>query len=162
GGVDDGGADDGGVDDGDGGVDDGGGGVDDGHGPGGIVQYGRGLDWRGEPHHRQQCIERYGRRGRVGGDRLASVPADGFGGVVGGAQGPPVVVTSLEAFVEAAAGDEPKVIQISGTLSGYAEISSSNKTIEGLEGSEWHGGLALYGTAEAPLRNVIVRNLRII
>lgn len=92
----------------------------------------------------------------------AGVAAEGVDGVIGGAGGPTVVVSSIEALAEEVAGEEPRVIQISGLLNGYVELAGSNKTIEGLPGAELYGGIALFGTAEAPLSNVIIRNLRIV
>lgn len=92
----------------------------------------------------------------------AGVAAEGVNGTIGGAGGATVVVTTLEALEEQAAGEEPRIIQISGVLNGYVTLAGSNKTIEGLPGAELYGGISLFGMAEVPLRNIIVRNLRIV
>lgn len=91
----------------------------------------------------------------------ASVPAEGVGGVIGGAGGPTVTVSSLEALVVEAQGDEPKILLLEGAFEGYVQISGSNKTIQGTSGLTWEGGLAVAGSVDAPIHNLILRDLRI-
>ncbi len=78
------------------------------------------------------------------------------GGITGGGAGPAVTVSTMEELRAQAAGDEPRVIHVSGRLTGTLAVGS-NKTIVGLSGAEIVGrsqALDLSGS-----RNVIIRNL---
>ncbi|WP_433936638.1 polysaccharide lyase family 1 protein [Sorangium cellulosum] len=100
----------------------------------------------------------------TGGDPPPPAPEDGpvgfaslNGGTTGGAGGMVVTVSDAESLLEAMAGTEPRVIQISGTieLSGMNDVGS-NKTIVGLgaDAKIVGGGLYLYRE-----KNVIIRNI---
>ncbi len=68
----------------------------------------------------------------------------GFGqGTTGGAGGPTVTVSSSPALVEAAAGDEPLVIEVAGTvaLDGMVPVGS-NKTVVGVARTDGAAGAA--------------------
>ncbi|WP_438030037.1 pectate lyase family protein [Sorangium sp. So ce233] len=79
------------------------------------------------------------------------------GGTTGGEGGMVVTVSDAESLLEAMAGTDPRVIQISGTieLSGMNDVGS-NKTIVGLgaDAKIVGGGLYLYRE-----KNVIIRNI---
>lgn len=88
--------------------------------------------------------------------------ADEGGPVVGGAGGP-VVLVDDEATFEALAGtDDPVTLRIVGTLEGMLSIAGSNKTIEGTPGSVIRGGLQIHGEVDAPIRNLILRDLTVV
>lgn len=81
------------------------------------------------------------------------------GGTVGGAGGPTVTVYTYDELKAAATdSDSPRIIRVSGTITGSEQIYvRSNKTILGLPGSKLSGvGLRL-----SEVSNVILRNLTI-
>jgi pectate lyase len=75
---------------------------------------------------------------------------------VGGGDATPVVVTSAGELTSAAAGTEPAVIHINGSISGDISIGS-NKTIVGVCGAEVRGSLRM-----SSQQNVIMRNFGVI
>lgn len=104
------------------------------------------------------------------------------GGTTGGEGGEVIVVSDFAALAAAVAGEEPRVVQVAGTIRGEGNAMlkvGSNKTIVGLgsdatihgfgfdingwtgEAAEPYGGDCEpeYADAFAPVRNVIVRNL---
>lgn len=86
----------------------------------------------------------------------------GLATTTGGAAGRVVTAhtaAELEAF---ARSDEPLVIRICGTLRAPAVQVASNKTLVGVGASPTlEGGLAIRGTSEAFVQNVVVKNLRV-
>jgi pectate lyase len=86
----------------------------------------------------------------------ASVADGDQNGTTGGGPLEAVTVTSSYDLSSAVAGDAPRVVRLSGRISGSIEVGS-NKTIEGAPGAVLHGHLELDGSA-----NVIVRNLTIV
>lgn len=80
------------------------------------------------------------------------------GGTSGGAGGPTVTVTSLDALTSAVTGNDPKIVLISGTISGDAVVKvGSNKSVIGKSGAALNGiGLRVLNEA-----NVIIRNIKI-
>jgi pectate lyase len=85
----------------------------------------------------------------------ASVPALGQNGTYGGVQGPTTEVTTIPAFLAAAAGTAARVIVVRGHLVGDVVIGS-NKTIEGVDGAVIEGYVRIESA-----QNVIVRNLTV-
>src|SRR4051794_10231557 len=96
-------------------------------------------------------------------DAPAPLTATGFatlhGGTTGGAAGPTVTVTTVDALKIYAEAAEPYVIKISGvlTLSGQVKVAS-NKTIVG---ADPNSGLSGGGLAVRKVDNVIIANLTI-
>lgn len=89
----------------------------------------------------------------------ASVSAEGQPGTDGGAGGLVVRVDTALALTEALARPEPLTVQVVGTLDGGFLLMTSDKTLEGLPGAALHGGLDIRGSVDAPVHNIIVRNL---
>lgn len=80
------------------------------------------------------------------------------GGTTGGAGGPTVTVTNAEEYIAAASDDDPRIVIISGTITGTGSFyMGSNKTVVGLPGSKIIG----LGTYIFTKRNIIIRNLDI-
>jgi pectate lyase len=75
----------------------------------------------------------------------------------GGGDVAPQVVTTLDAFKKAVAGDAPAVVHLNAVLPAASVAVGSNKTIIGLCGAELHGHLGLSHSV-----NVIVANLKIV
>lgn len=92
----------------------------------------------------------------------ASVDGEGQAGTYGGAGGDVVEVDTLEALVEALAVASPRIVRVSGAISGLVVIGTSDKTLEGLPGARIDGGIVIEGTAEQPVHNVIVRDLEVV
>jgi pectate lyase len=92
----------------------------------------------------------------------ASHPGLGLDTTIGGALGR-VVTATTAAELEAYAGSaEPLVIRICGTIRAPSVQVSSNKTLVGVgENPTLEGGLAIRGTADAFVKDVIVKNLRV-
>lgn len=92
----------------------------------------------------------------------ATQPALGVATTTGGAAGHVVTAytgAELEAFAQS---DEPLVIRICGTLRAPNVAISSNKTLVGVgTNPTLEGGLAIRGTSDAPVSNVVIKNLRI-
>jgi pectate lyase len=86
----------------------------------------------------------------------ASVDAMGQNGTTGGANTAPIWANTAASFMSAVAGTAPRVIYVTGKLSGSFGIGS-HKTIVGLCGAEIHGHLELSRSV-----NVIVRNLTVV
>lgn len=78
------------------------------------------------------------------------------GGTIGGGDAEPVVVTTLGELISAAAGPQPRVIHVNGSLSGSFSIGS-NKTIIGVCGAEFLGSITITGQ-----QNIIMRNLKVV
>lgn len=115
---------------------------------------------------------------------FATLDRNGRNGTNGGAGGPTVVVSSFQALVDAVADHNPRVVQISGTItpsSGVQMIKvGSNKTIVGVgataklsgvgfDVSGWTAAIAAstgsaqcepaYANAFTHVQNVIIRNI---
>ncbi|HMJ52292.1 MAG TPA: hypothetical protein VK540_09455 [Polyangiaceae bacterium] len=86
----------------------------------------------------------------------ASVDAMGQNGTTGGGSVAPIWANTEAAFTTSVAGTAPRVIYVTGKLSGSFGIGS-HKTIVGLCGAEIHGHLELSHSV-----NVIVRNLTVV
>lgn len=84
----------------------------------------------------------------------------GYGaGTTGGAGGSTVTVSSLSALTSAVSGSSAKIVQVSGTISGTADVKiGSNTTVLGLGSSASLVGISLNIDGSS---NVIVRNLSI-
>ena len=100
--------------------------------------------------------ERMGASSAAGLVGWAALSGDGVNGTSGGGTSSPVVVTSLGQLASAASGTTPRVITVSGTISGSVSVGS-NKTIQGAAGAVLHGHIQMTGSA-----NVIVRNLTVV
>jgi pectate lyase len=76
----------------------------------------------------------------------------------GGTGGSTVTVSTLADFIAAVAGDKPKVVLVSGTITGKAIVNvGSNKSVLGQPGASLVGvGLRILN-----VNNVIIRNLKI-
>jgi pectate lyase len=85
----------------------------------------------------------------------ASVPALGQNGTYGGIQGETIEVTTIPAFLAAAASPTARVIKVRGHLIGDVVIGS-NKTVEGVEGAVIEGYVRIESA-----QNVIFRNLTV-
>lgn len=80
----------------------------------------------------------------------------------GGAAGRVVTAYTGAELERFAASEEPLVIRVCGTLRSPALRVSSNKTLVGVgENPTLEGGIAIRGTAEAHVQNVVVKNLRV-
>jgi pectate lyase len=92
----------------------------------------------------------------------ASMPGLGIDTTTGGGDAPPVVVRTAEELVALAARLEPLTIAIEGTIEVAALALTSNKTLLGVDGeATLRGGIAVRGTPDAFVTNVIVANLNI-
>lgn len=88
----------------------------------------------------------------------AAVPALGESGTTGGAGGPVVTVTTTAEFAEQVKSEQPSVVLVSGVIGEGTRVTiTSNHTIIGLPGAEFHGGLKVSGGS-----NIIIRNLKIV
>lgn len=88
----------------------------------------------------------------------AAVADLGLNGTTGGEGGEVVTVTTLAEFAMQAKLAGPRVILVSGVIGDGTRVSiTSEKTVIGLSGAEFHGGLKVSGAV-----NVIVRNLKIV
>ncbi len=96
--------------------------------------------------------------------RAAGTPPDdplvGFGaGTTGGAGGPSVTVSTLSALESAVSGSSPKVVNVSGTITGAVNVMvGSNTTILGVGSTASLVGISLDLDG---VSNVIIRNLSI-
>lgn len=93
----------------------------------------------------------------------AGVPDDplvGYGaGTTGGAGGPSVTVSSLSALESAVAGSSPKIVNVSGTITGDVNVMvGSNTSILGVGSTASLVGISLN---LVDVSNVIIRNLSI-
>lgn len=80
------------------------------------------------------------------------------GGTTGGHGGPTTTVTTLSALTSAVAGDSPKIVIISGTLTGNAVVKvGSNTSVLGAPGATLNG----IGLRVLSVSNVIIRNIKI-
>lgn len=92
----------------------------------------------------------------------ASVPGLGSPTTLGGAAGRVVTANTVEALQAYAASDEPLVIRVCGRLRVPTLEVSSFKTLVGVgERPTIEGGIALRGTPEASVRDVVIKNLRV-
>lgn len=93
----------------------------------------------------------------------ASVPGLGVATTTGGGAGAPAVARTAAELVELAARPEPLIIAIEGTLAAPALELGSNKTLVGVgPDATLLGGIAIRGTADAFVENVIVSNLNVV
>ncbi len=93
----------------------------------------------------------------------SAAPVDqlvGYGaGTTGGAGGPSTTVTTLSALESAVRGSSPKIVYVSGTISGAADVAvGSNTTILGVGSTASLVGISL---SLDDVSNVIIRNLSI-
>ncbi|KAK6353654.1 hypothetical protein TWF696_005616 [Orbilia brochopaga] len=80
------------------------------------------------------------------------------GGTKGGVGGAVTTVSSLEALTTAVAGDSPKIVYVSGTISGNAQVNvGSNTHIVGKTGSQLIG----VGFRAKEVSNIVFVNLKI-
>jgi pectate lyase len=86
----------------------------------------------------------------------AAVADMGQDGTSGGGDAEPTIVTTRGDLQAALAGDEPRVVRVTGTINGSVDVGS-NKTLEGAPGAVLRGHLEVDGSV-----NVIVRNLTIV
>jgi pectate lyase len=92
----------------------------------------------------------------------AAQPGSGVATTIGGAVGRVVTANTAEQLEAFAQSDEPLVIRICGTLRSPNVRVSSNKTLVGVgTNPTLEGGLAIRGTTDAFVSNVVVKNLRI-
>lgn len=87
-------------------------------------------------------------------------PLVGFGaGTTGGAGGPTTTVSTLSALESAVSGSSPKIVQVSGTITGDVDVMvGSNTSILGLGSTASLVGISLNLVS---VSNVIIRNLSI-
>jgi pectate lyase len=91
----------------------------------------------------------------VGWAAVADLGADG---TTGGDGGEVVEVTTTAQFVEQAKLAGPRVIVVNGSVGDGGRVSiTSNHSVIGLPGAEFHGGLKVSGAV-----NVVIRNLKIV
>ncbi|KAF4580521.1 hypothetical protein EYR38_003120 [Pleurotus pulmonarius] len=79
------------------------------------------------------------------------------GGTTGGSGGPTTTVTTLEELTAAVAGDEPKIVIISGTITGDAIVKVGGNTSVLGNGAVLNG----IGLRVIDVSNVIIRNIKI-
>jgi preprotein translocase subunit SecB len=90
----------------------------------------------------------------------ASVAGEGQSGTTGGAGGRTVTVTTAADLEREAKSAGPVVIKVSGTIRFDELRPVSDKTIEGAgPGATLIGTIAFVGKSDAPLKNLILRNL---
>ncbi|RYZ05100.1 MAG: hypothetical protein EOO73_21065 [Myxococcales bacterium] len=88
----------------------------------------------------------------------AAVPALGLNGTTGGEGGPLVTVTTTADFIAQVKSAQPSTVLVSGVIGEGTRVTiTSNHTIIGLPGAEFHGGLKVSGGS-----NIIIRNLKIV
>lgn len=87
----------------------------------------------------------------------ATVNDLGVDGTTGGGDATPVVVTTVDEFMNAAGGSEPRVIHVNGNLVSNSLNIGSNKTVIGTCGATLRGRVQISGSS-----NVIVRNLAVV
>jgi len=92
----------------------------------------------------------------------AAYPGAGVATTTGGAAGRVVTAHTAAELQAFARSEEPLVIRICGTLRAPALSIGSNKTLVGVgENPTIEGGLAIRGTTEAHVQNVVIKNLRV-
>lgn len=92
----------------------------------------------------------------------AAVEGDGVPTTTGGGSVAPVRPKTADELVELAADDEPRVIELAGTFTIPRLQVASNKTLVGVGAdAKIVGGLRVRGSADAPVRNVILRNFSV-
>jgi pectate lyase len=92
----------------------------------------------------------------------ASLPGLGVETTTGGGGAPAVLARSAAQLVALAASPDPLTIAIAGTIELQELSLASNKTLIGLDrGATLAGGIAIRGTADAFVANVIIANLNI-
>jgi pectate lyase len=91
----------------------------------------------------------------------AGVSGDGVNTTTGGAGGRTVSPASAAELMTLAESDEPLIIQLKGTYSVPRLNVASNKTLIGSAGATIEGAVRIRGKADAFVRNVIIKNLRI-
>jgi pectate lyase len=90
------------------------------------------------------------------------VEGDGVATTTGGGHAAPVRPKTAEELAELAADGEPRVIEIDQTFVVPRLQIASNKTLLGVgPEAKLVGGVRVRGSAGAPVRNVIIRNLRV-
>jgi pectate lyase len=92
----------------------------------------------------------------------ASVAGLGVETTTGGGLTPPIVARTAAELTSLAASPEPLTIAIVGTLDVGRVDLTSNKTLIGIGAdATLRGGIAIRGSADAPVENVIVANLNV-
>jgi len=81
------------------------------------------------------------------------------GVTIGGAGGDTVRATSMGELNGYLESEDPLIIEVSGTLTGTAQVRASDKSILGLPGARIEGALEIVGDEGALLQNIIVRDL---
>jgi pectate lyase len=92
----------------------------------------------------------------------AAQSGDSVATTTGGGKATPVRPANAEELAELAGDATPRVIEISGTFAVPRLQIASNKTLIGVGANATiNGGLRVRGKSDAPVSNVIVRNLRV-
>lgn len=92
----------------------------------------------------------------------ATVSGDGIARTTGGGTAAPVRPKNAAELMAYASDDTPRVIEIAGTFDVPRLQINSNKTLLGVgQNATIRGGLSIRGNKNAPVRNVILKNLRI-
>jgi pectate lyase len=92
----------------------------------------------------------------------ATVAGDGVSNTTGGGAAAAVRPTTVQELLAYASDATPRVIEIEGTFDVPRLDIKSNKTLVGIGANATiNGGLRIRGSSDAPVQNVIVRNLRI-
>lgn len=92
----------------------------------------------------------------------ATISGDGVSNTTGGGAATPVRPTTVQQLLDYASDDTPRVIEIEGTFNVPRLDIKSNKTLVGIGANATiNGGLRIRGYSNDPVRNVIVRNLRV-
>jgi pectate lyase len=92
----------------------------------------------------------------------ATVSGDGVTATTGGGNATPVRAANAAELMTYASDSMPRVIEIAGTFDVPRLQINSNKTLIGIgNDATINGGLRIRGSSDAPVQNVIVRNLRV-
>jgi pectate lyase len=92
----------------------------------------------------------------------AAERGDGVDTTTGGEGGDEVTVSTAQALLDAADSDGKKVIKIEGTIAAPVVRVRSDKTLIGVgDDATIEGGIAISGSSDEPVTNVIVKNLRV-
>ncbi|KAG9098789.1 hypothetical protein FS749_002982 [Ceratobasidium sp. UAMH 11750] len=95
---------------------------------------------------------------RASANDKANIGYAALGGTTGGVGGPSVTVSTLAALNSAVADDTPKIVIVSGTITGNTVVKvCSNKSILGKSGASLVG----VGLRVVKKNNVIIRNLKV-
>jgi pectate lyase len=92
----------------------------------------------------------------------ATVSGDGVSTTTGGGNAAPVRPSNASELLAYASDATPRVIEIAGTFNAPRLQVNSNKTLIGIgSNATINGGVRIRGSSDAPVQNVIVRNLRV-